>query len=594
MIINISMPHWYVITDHYQIQLRDLEDMTCVVFPEYVMDHALTQSALQHLQQLENLSIDQFDWQYYLEKYPELDRKMTHSDAWTHWTQTGHSRHWNPIDHRTLNQAEQINDVLAMLEILDDARHKPYDYIVIVFARTWTPHMVVPLDVIKASVTRLTIGTSLTPTTVGYCLPRAAYELLLYELTFCLSHPDDLLEACATQCHLQYQCQNVNTSTPVSMVDIDVTNEITIREDPTQLLEWRHQWLAEQFQTFLSDHMGSVWLSQVLHEYPYEQVKTQWNRNLDLTCVNYWLLCASLSTADYFDQLHPVLPSDPTWYGNSIYFDRCFYLQMYPCYNGVFKQYDDAYGHFVHHGIKEKLIPNQAIFQLIRCVQNARTDTLLGTLNLTPPVAQGRPDQDPLIYVLTRTCQRPALFQQNVDSLLSQNYSQIRHVVSYDTAETYEYVKTYPHIAQLVNLISYKHKLHPNQYVDLMYDAILARKEPGWVVVVDDDDKWMTPHALHYLKRYLTDPQRLIIWMLYRADKFIYPIDKNCPAVGEIATCCYLYHTSKIQKGGWGPSAVGDFPCFRRLFARTTEHVYVDLPLTGVNYQTQVSGWTAM
>jgi hypothetical protein len=180
-----------------------------------------------------------------------------------------------------------------------------------------------------------------------------------------------------------------------------------------------------------------------------------------------------------------------------------------------------------------------------------------------------------------------------VDSIVSQKYHNLRHIVSYDNLDTYQYVKEYPHIYKTVDLTAKKSKLHPNQYVDCLYDY-LPKSEPGWVLVIDDDDKFMTDHALHYLKQYLTDPKRLIIWMLYRSDKFIYPNNKDLPVVGEIGSCCYLYHTSAIQRGYWGPSGIGDFIFFRRIFGRLKERIYVDLPLTGVNYQQHVSGWQAM
>jgi hypothetical protein len=169
----------------------------------------------------------------------------------------------------------------------------------------------------------------------------------------------------------------------------------------------------------------------------------------------------------------------------------------------------------------------------------------------------------------------------------------IRHIVSYDNAATHEYVKTYHHIYDTVDLISKKSKIHPNEYFDYLYDHI-PKNEPGWVLVLDDDDRFMTPKALQYLSGHLNDTKSLIIWMLYRVDKFIYPANKDAPIVGEIGSCCYMYHSTMIQKNSWGPGALGDFPCFKRLFSRLKNHVYIDLPLTGVNYDDQVSGWTAM
>ena len=63
--------------------------------------------------------------------------------------------------------------------------------------------------------------------------------------------------------------------------------------------------------------------------------------------------------------------------------------------------------------------------------------------------------------------------------------------------------------------------------------------------------------------------------------------------MGEIGTCCYAYHASKIKYGYWGADGIGDYTFFEMLFKRLNP-IYIDVPLVTVNYKKQISGWTAM
>ena len=190
------------------------------------------------------------------------------------------------------------------------------------------------------------------------------------------------------------------------------------------------------------------------------------------------------------------------------------------------------------------------------------------------------------------------MFKESYESATSQISSGItvRHIVSFDTEQAQEYIKSYS-IYKTVNLIS--SKLHPNKYIDEMY-KVIDLQEDAWIIVLDDDDKFTTPYALRALRALKAsnvskdmNPANLYIWMLHRPDKYIYPSDKEHPKMGEIGTCCYAYHASKIKYGYWGADGIGDYTFFEMLFKRLNP-IYIDVPLVTVNYKKQISGWTAM
>jgi hypothetical protein len=408
-------------------------------------------------------------------------------------------------------------------------------------------------------------------------LPNQSYRTLLAEASYLLYSFEQILNSTEHPIVLHVE----NNKNKESDKDVYVLNDPLKPINWDFLISYRNDHLRQLMNRL--DESNRLRLAHIIDKYPYEQTKEDFQLSLN----NYLDLCLNLHRFNYYDRLKIRVKPTKTHDLSEIYFDRDFYFRMYPCYQTVLTRDNEPFQHFVNHGIKEKLLPNQTIFEMTRYCQDYLTQTLLNTV--TPSSS----DNQPIIYILTRTCDRPQLFKSCVNSILNQHYPNLRHIVSYDNLTSYQYIKQYPHIHQMVDLTPYKSKIHPNLYLDYLYDHIL-KQPPGWVLVLDDDDKFMTDHALNHVKQYLVDFKTIIIWMLYRADKFIYPQDHSAPVVGEIGSCCYLYHTSTIHKGHWGGNAIGDFTFFRYLFHHVAKHQYIDLPLTGVNYQQQVSGWTAM
>jgi len=546
---------------------------TVITLCDFAIENALTKEILSHLDKIEALTEQSFDNEYYQEKY--------HVDnCWQHWYQIGKARHYNPIDRRTITNVDQTLIILAVLQSLMDAITHKYKRILILIDPCH-------VDLSRCHAHKLAVF-QCNQQQVGYLLPGRVFRELLTELSYFINTLPEVVDACIISNKWESHYYEVAQHT---VECFSLSDTIDIDEDCTKILKARDSYLAPIFRKAMKgiDNDEQVqFVKHITKQYPYSKIRSLWNRYFNLNPNNYVQLCLLLPKFTYFTLLKIKAASD-TGLDDTVYFDRAFYLQLYPCYKDIFKQPEETYQHFIRHGIGERLLPNLALFKLTVCSQEYQTQQSLAKV---PKILKDIPT-DPLIYILTRTCNREKLFGQCVNSVLSQKYPKMRHIVSYDNKETASYVAHYQHIYKVVDLIAQKSKLHPNQYIDCLYDYI-PKNEPGWVLVIDDDDKFMTDVAIHYLKSYLTDPKKLIIWMLHRPDKYIYPRNKDLPVVGEIGTCCYLYHSSVIQKGHWGLTGIGDFTFFRWIFGRLKERIYIDIPFTGVNYQEQVSGWCAM
>lgn len=485
------------------------------------------------------------------------------------------------------HQQKDILINLCMVQILLHAKQNKYNKIMIL--KTTIPHFHT-IDLIhQANSTSPLCIFTINNINNSYVLSYDIYDELIFELSYFVITLDDILMTqTKTRIYESHISSYIDTANYLIQTPIDLS------DNPNPIIDFRKVYLKQHMEAFIQKHTlhndQIRLLEHMVQKYPYEYLKHNWTTYLKLDIDRYLYICTYLSQRDCLINFNICAQSSITDTYNTIYFDKDFYLKTYPCYCSVFKQQNDAFNHFINHGIGEKLIPNEAIFELTKSYQQYMLKQLLSTIDTYPIQCQSN---DPIIYILTRTCDRPELFRSCVSSILSQQYPCLRHIVSYDNQTTYEYLQQYTHIYEMIDLTSQKCKIHPNEYIDYFYDRIMKR-DPGWILVMDDDDMFMCDQALHYLKQFLINPKALITWMLYRSDKFIYPINKQSPIVGEIGTCCYIYHTSMIQRHSWGPSGIGDFPCFRRLFARTKEHIYIDLPLTGVNYDNQVSGWSAM
>ena len=372
-------------------------------------------------------------------------------------------------------------------------------------------------------------------------LKRQDYEHILYEITLLVRSFDQLIKK-YDQDDIK---QDMNMSSNETEISVGIGSEISLGLLPQRIREFQRSYEDNQRQKVINhqslSHKQIEHLDHLVKSCPYRWILLQ-PSVVVIDYQSYLNLCLAIQDLSYVKDFPVKSESYPNH--NVIYFDHNFYLTMYPCFKSVLKTPEDSYGHFITHGLNENRLPNAVFFRLKKESQKFLLKSYLLSLEIQLHDTKDTKDTNGVvpIYVLTRTCDREKLFGQCVQSLFEQKDPNLRHIVSYDTTETAHYLEGYPHIAHQLDLRTERGHLRPNQYIDCFYDY-LQSQEPGWVLVLDDDDKFMTPHAIRYLRRFLFDPQCLIIWMLYRPDQFIYPKIQSNPKVGEIGSCCYMYHT---------------------------------------------------
>lgn len=597
--------------------------ITIINLPNVLPTSKIFDSIIRHLKhhenQLNNLTIDQLPWVYYVNKYYDTTRTYNSVFAWENWSKKGINEKKNPLNRITLHSSE-INHLIYLIAVLLDAKTNNYHKILMINADHQPIKYPDFLEIFANFSQHIELNNlcffSYNKKNYGYSLSENLYDVLLSETSYFINSIDDLLSIYINTYNTPHQIFDHSINECCDLITTNISTyflhqiSIDLNQLTQQLSYFRHTYYLEQYNLFMNEfHLDldeQAILNYIISKLPFDMIKIKYNAWINLNFHNYLYLCAHFPTYDYTQTIKMKKLSDSLPDLNTLYFDHELYLSLYPIYHNSFKSYFDSYAHFITHGVHEHLIGNQVLFKLARLRQKYLVGQYLRYFesliqypnNLKNLVLYN--DQlincnvsIPIIYVLTRTSQRPKLFDQCYRSVKQQLFCLVRHLVSFDTETTRQYVTQYNHLHQIIDLTGQKGLIHPNQYIDFFYDRLLT-EVPGWVLVLDDDDCLFSEYVFYYLQQYLTNPEICIIWMLARPDKFIYPCDKNNPILGEIGSCCYLYHTSKIKKNLWGGNSTGDFNFFKYIFNNTKQHLYVDFPLTGVNYKKKLSGWSAL
>lgn len=188
---------------------------------------------------------------------------------------------------------------------------------------------------------------------------------------------------------------------------------------------------------------------------------------------------------------------------------------------------------------------------------------------------------DPVINVLTRTFKRPVSFTKCRESVLSQTYIQgegkfndrsmkINHIVGSEVdCDYYTAIKLRPKEGKLLPW-----NLHLNELAEHV--------KTGWVMYLDDDDKFMSPTSVQEIVDEIDNEDQLLIWKV-QISTWTAPNDKHFGKVikkGQVSGIGILFH-SKHLPVPWKAQPAGDFHVIEYL-SKKLEVKWVNKILTGI------------
>jgi hypothetical protein len=216
-----------------------------------------------------------------------------------------------------------------------------------------------------------------------------------------------------------------------------------------------------------------------------------------------------------------------------------------------------------------------------------------------------RHDHPIKIYVLTRTSGRKNFFHECFDSVISQTYDNICHMVCYDDPASGEYVKKYHEISGLGDRFkSYQvakvkreggNHFPYNLYLNYLMDQI-DRESNGWIMFLDDDDVLANDHAVETIvKNILNETRRsdirnrMLLWRVKFPPDRLVPRrvgGNRVPRIGDVSMIGFAFHVSWKDKIRFSDRKGGDHQFIRTLWNDLgLKPIWIDEILSKVNYE---------
>ncbi len=245
-----------------------------------------------------------------------------------------------------------------------------------------------------------------------------------------------------------------------------------------------------------------------------------------------------------------------------LYFDGASYCKMYPDVKNNFN-INNAWIHYLKHGVNES---RQCYVkgQINNYMETIKNNIIKKEKNISYPN-----NEEKKITILIRTCFRPFLFKQCINSILSQNYSNINIIISYDNKDAINYIS--PYLNENVKAI-FLNVNNPNKYKFNLYcNTLINEVKSGYCIYLDDDNEFTHNNCLNIINHHIEE-NKICVWKYLRGDKLIYPSTECHIKIGEIDSSSFcIPHTYK-KHGKWPDKQCGDYHFFNSIINSLTSN----------------------
>lgn len=191
--------------------------------------------------------------------------------------------------------------------------------------------------------------------------------------------------------------------------------------------------------------------------------------------------------------------------------------------------------------------------------------------------------------ILTRTSKRPHYFAALCKSIDAQDYTNWTHHVITDDQNSVTYItelgrepKVTPRLEKRTDI---NHHFPYNLYINELYDEV----SEGYVLIIDDDDCFLTPQALTFLANTIQTTGGLptLFWRVKFPDGFIpRETDNFIFRPTNVTTCGYCFHTKFIDAAEWDEFKESDFRVAHKIKLASNTALYLkNAVLTGFGLQ---------
>ena len=171
----------------------------------------------------------------------------------------------------------------------------------------------------------------------------------------------------------------------------------------------------------------------------------------------------------------------------------------------------------------------------------------------------------PTIHILTRSGNRPQSFSNLKQSLEEQSYKNYIHYISNDNKDC-TFLKNEKNVINVYHLKKKKKGFRHCPY-NLYINELVEEVKDGWIIIIDDDAKFINNNFLFQLSRICRSQskKKIIIYKTYIGPgktEFPSSIDLDLGTV-DMSNICI--HSSVLKKFLFNDSCCGDYHLIRRL-----------------------------
>lgn len=196
-------------------------------------------------------------------------------------------------------------------------------------------------------------------------------------------------------------------------------------------------------------------------------------------------------------------------------------------------------------------------------------------------------DNQPHFNILTRTAKRPNYFKVLCKSIDEQDYLNWSHHVITDDPESSTYIETQGRIPNITTRLEKREDINHHFPYNLYINELYRNINEGYVLVIDDDDCFLTSQALSLLAHVTEKVGNFptLFWRVQFPDGLIIPREpENFTFMpGNIASCGFSFHTKFIDAAKWDQFKESDFRVAHKIQLASDAVLYLnDAVLTGL------------
>ena len=202
--------------------------------------------------------------------------------------------------------------------------------------------------------------------------------------------------------------------------------------------------------------------------------------------------------------------------------------------------------------------------------------------------------ESPHFNILTRTANRPNFFEALCKSIDEQDYKNWSHHVITDDPASSAYIESQRRTPTITTRLKKREDINHHFPYNLYVNELYRNVSEGYILLIDDDDCFLTSKALSFLANVIERVGNLptLFWRVQFPDGLIPRETENFVfRPTNIASCGFCFHTKFIDAAKWDEFKESDFRVAHKIKLASDAALYLrGSVLTGLQRASGMGG----